>query len=417
MLDIELGNRYDQVDRGVWEPDSFQCHFVEGPYLNIAGGGDNVYHVTYSTPEDGEYFAMDQRTNTWSRPDKKYFREWTIEAKKDDVTVFKHTLDLKGKSVIISFGSKALGDTLAWIPYVEEFRKKHGCTVYCSTWFNNILDYPEINFIVPGDAVENIYGTYDLGCFDGQLTKNVNDWRLTPLQKVASDILGLDYEPIRAKLKFNPIVRKGNGKPPNPYVCFSEFSTMQGKFWNRPGAWQNVIDSLNAMGYDCMSVSAEPTNMKNVIVHNGQGIEQTVADVAGAEFYIGLNAGVTWVAYSLGIPAVMVTGVSEDWNDFPNPYRVAIDACRPGCFNDPSLPIDRGMDWCPRKREYICTHDITEEMVMNTIYKLREDLGHAPQKRKEQKSHKREHKGNDALRPSTKTGNRRRHVTSRNVSA
>ena len=32
---------------------------------------------------------------------------------------------IKGKVVYIIFQSKGLGDTLAWFPYVEEFRKKY----------------------------------------------------------------------------------------------------------------------------------------------------------------------------------------------------------------------------------------------------------------------------------------------------
>ncbi|PIV84052.1 MAG: autotransporter strand-loop-strand O-heptosyltransferase, partial [Candidatus Moranbacteria bacterium CG17_big_fil_post_rev_8_21_14_2_50_44_12] len=69
-------------------------------------------------------------------------------------------------NVIIAMGSKALGDTIAWIPYVEEFRKKHNCNVYCSTWWNNVLDYPDIHFIKPGDAVNDVYASYEVGCYD-----------------------------------------------------------------------------------------------------------------------------------------------------------------------------------------------------------------------------------------------------------
>jgi autotransporter strand-loop-strand O-heptosyltransferase len=266
-------------------------------------------------------------------------------------------------------GSKALGDTMAWIPYIDEFRKKHGCTVYCSTWWNGIMDYPELKFIKPGDTVENIYATYEVGCYDDQLDKNVTNWRLTPLQKVSSDILGLDYEPIRAKLKYEPYKKPEGAKP---YICFSEFSTMQNKLWNRPGAWQKIIDYLTSLGYDCVSISVEPSQLTGIVKHNGQSIEQTLTDISGASFYVGLNSGPSWLAYSLNIPVIMITGVSEPWNDFPTPYRIAVDVCRPGCFNDPSLPIDRGWLWCPRNKNYACTREITESMVMEQIDRIRE---------------------------------------------
>jgi autotransporter strand-loop-strand O-heptosyltransferase len=378
-LDMDIGNRFDQVDRNVWD-DEFQIHFLDGPYLNIAGESTREYDVSYSNPIDGVAYALKQHANEWSRPTTKYYRDWTVRAHLDGELKFEHHLDLRGKKVIVSMASKALGDTLAWIPYVEEFRKKHGCIVLCSTWWNGIMDYPEINFCHPGDVVDEAYASYSIGCFDDQLDFNVTDWRRTPLQKVASDILGLEYEPLRAKLKYEP-AKKGK-----PYVCFSEFSTMQNKFWNREGAWQKIIDHLNGLGYDCVSISVEQTKLQGVVNHNGQSIEQTLVDIAGAEFYIGLNAGPTWIAYSLGIPTIMITGVSEEWNDFPNPYRVSIDTgCKP-CFNDLSVKIDRGWDWCYNENKFVCTKEITEDMVKDVITKLREDLNPCQVKLKRKKA-------------------------------
>jgi autotransporter strand-loop-strand O-heptosyltransferase len=373
-ISIETSNRFDNVDREIWKDDQFQCHFVEGPYLNIVGISNREYDVVYSNPIDGEnYYNLKQKPGMWSRPNKKYFRDWTVKASLNGEVKYEHKFDLTGRNVLISMGSKALGDTIAWMPYIEEFRKKNNCHVVCAGWWQTIFDYPEIQFVTPGETIKDIYASYEVGCFDTQLDKNVTDWRLTPLQKVASDILGLDYEPIRAKLKYEPH-KAGNGKKPKPYICFSEFSTMQNKFWNREGAWQKIINYLNSLGYDCISVSVEPSQLTGIINHNGQSIEQTMTDISGAAFYIGLNAGPTWLAYALNIPAIMITGVSEPWNDFPNPYRVAIDVCRPGCFNDPFLPIDRGWDWCPRKKDYACTRDITESMVIKQIDKIRRIL-------------------------------------------
>jgi autotransporter strand-loop-strand O-heptosyltransferase len=364
-ISVDTTNRFDNVDRTLWDP-VFECNFIEGGYFNIGDDPSKVYHVEWSSPELGVDFALEQPGNSWSRPDKKYFVPWTITASLGGEVKFTHTIDLTGKTVIISFGSKALGDTLAWIPYVEEFRKKHNCKVICSTWWNGILNYPNIEFVAPGTSVPNVYASYTLGCFDDQPNLNKNNWRVIPLQKVAADILGLDYEPIRAKLHV-PGPRDPKKKP---YICFSEFSTMQGKLWNRPGAWQNVIGYLTGCGLECVSVSSEMTQLRGVVKHNGQQINDTIVDIAGAEFYLGLNHGPAWVAHSLGIPVIMITGVSEPWNDPPNPYRIQTEDCRPGCFNDPTLPIDRGWEWCARKKDYICTKNITERMVIDMIEKV-----------------------------------------------
>jgi autotransporter strand-loop-strand O-heptosyltransferase len=363
-IDIETINRFDNVDRNVWPDDEFQCHFIDGPFLNIVGISNREYDVEFNDGTDDVY-TLKQKSGMWSKPSKKYYLPWTITAKLNGEVKFQYALSLKDKRVLISMGSKALGDTIAWIPYVDEFRKKHECKVVCSTWWKDIFDYPEIEFVDPGSQLENIYATYEIGCFDGQLDKNVTDWRLTTLQQVSSDILGLEYKPIKAKLKYTPAI-----PPIKPYVCFSEFSTMDNKLWNRPGAWQKIIDYLNSLGYDCVSVSVESTTLNNVIRHNGQSIEQTLTDISGASFYVGLNHGPAWLAYSLGIPCVMITGVSEEWNDFPNPYRISVDTgCKP-CFNNPAIPIDRGREWCVNEHRYICTEKITEAMVKKIINKI-----------------------------------------------
>jgi autotransporter strand-loop-strand O-heptosyltransferase len=365
FINMDVGNRFNQVDKNAWKDDMFQIHFVEGPFLNIVGMSDREYDVTYGTPTGGNVYGLKQKVGAWSRPNCKYYQDWVVKAALNGEIKFEHTLDLKGRRVLICMSSKALGDTIAWIPYVDEFRKKHQCHVICSGWWQDIFDYPEIEFVKPGSGVTDIYASYEVGCFDGQLDKNVKNWRETTLQKVSSDILGLEYEPIRAKLKYQESENK------KPYVCFSEFSTMKNKLWNREGAWQEVIDYLVSEGYECVSISAELTQLKNVTSHNGQPIEKTISDISGAEFYIGLNAGPSWIAYALNVPCVMVTGVSVEENDFPNPYRVSVDVgCKP-CFHDVNVEIQRGWEWCPSNKDYACTKEITPEMVIETIKRIR----------------------------------------------
>ena len=370
-----IGNRFDQLDRDVWPDETFFCNFIEGPNLTISGLSNREYEVVYETPDKSAMFKVMQKPGMISRPNIKYYKDWTITARLAGEIKFQHTIDLKGKRVLISLGSKALGDTIAWMPYIEEFRKKHQCDVIASGWWQEIFDYPELEYVKPGDQVPNVYASYQVGCFDDQPELNKTDWRLTPLQKVAADILGIDYVPIRAKLKFTPH-KKGNGSIPDPYVCFSEFSTMRNKLWNRPGAWQKIVNSLSELGYKCVSISNEASALEGIVKHNNQSIQNSIADIHGAEFYIGLNHGPAWVAYALGKKVIMITGVSEEWNDFPNPYRIAINnaVCGIGCFNDPAEKIDRGWEWCPRKKDYACTKEITEEMVLAQVRNVLTDI-------------------------------------------
>ena len=384
IYDVPTRNRWDQVDRNVWpeirpeivNQDKFSCNFLDGATFKADGSSDKDYDVTFENSIDGLNYNVTIKPGMYAASAKKFYREWKVTAKHKGETVFEHILDLKGRRVLISMGSKAIGDTIAWIPYVEEFRKKHDCHVILSTWWNHIFDYPEIEFVEPATLHDEIYAAYNIGCSDDQPNCNPVNWRIIPLQKVSADILGIDYVPLRAKLK---VGERWSDAPAllEKYICFSEFSTMRNKFWNHPGGWQQLINYLVSLGYSCVSISPEQTSIPEsnmVIHHNGQRIEDTIADIAGAKFYVGLNHGPSWIAYALGIPYIMITGVSESWNDAPNDYRVSIDVCRPGCFNDPDLPIDRGFDWCPRKKDYACTKEITPDMVMKMVDKLENDL-------------------------------------------
>jgi len=59
----------------------------------------------------------------------------------------KITMMQKIKRVYIALDSKALGDSLAWFPYLEEFRKQHQCELIVSTFMNDMFvgQYSEIS--------------------------------------------------------------------------------------------------------------------------------------------------------------------------------------------------------------------------------------------------------------------------------
>ena len=68
---------------------------------------------------------------------------------------------------------------------------------------------------------------------------------------------------------------------------------------------------------------------------------------------------------------VMISGFSEPWCEYDSDFRIMPPegVCK-GCFNDTSVKFDRGWDWCPKKKDYECTREITAETVIETINKL-----------------------------------------------
>ena len=358
------------------------CHFIDGPFLEIKGQKNNDFFIADFLDPDNNSSVHQQNINinTWTRPFRRYFTNWLIQVKQNGILDFEHKFDLKGKRALISFDSKSLGDTLAWIPACEEFRKKHDCKVYVSTFWNKLFDkceeYKYLNFISPGSVVEGLYASYTIGCYDGDKNKNKVNWRIVPLQKVAFDTLGLEYKEIVAN-----IVTQTGRKPPTdkPYVAISEFSTFQCKFWNYPNAWQQIVDYLNDIGYKVVVISKEKTKLKNIIDRTNRSMSETINTIKNCEFFMTVSSGPAWVAWALEIPVIMISGFSHAFGEFTNKmYRIINEDVCHGCFNDVDNTFDRGQwDWCPRHkntpRQFECTKKITPDMVKEYINKLIKD--------------------------------------------
>lgn len=175
---------------------------IEGPRVEIQNGGNNTFEVVFYNRQTKQVEHKGTiGNNCWIKANKRYFVDWLITVNGEE-----YTLDLTGKRVYISLESKSLGDTLAWFPYVDEFRKKHNCHVVCSTFMNHLFEanYPEIEFTKPGMPVHGIIAMYNIGWFyDGDkvnLYRNPSDFKKEPLQKTACDILGLEYKEVVPRL-------------------------------------------------------------------------------------------------------------------------------------------------------------------------------------------------------------------------
>jgi hypothetical protein len=218
-------------------------HFVDGAYVHLENNKESEYQVDYiDNKTNNTIYSTTLKNNWWSRTNKKYYVDWKIVIKSDNFEKVIYS-DYNEKRVLITFESKSLGDNLAWIPYVEEFRKKHNCKIICSTFWNNLFKetYNEIEFVEPGVIVENIYALYRIGLFknDSEINydKHPNNPLVQPLTKIASDILGLDYVELKPNLfQYNHKKKKK--------VSIATHSTSQCKYWNNPNGWQEVVDYL-----------------------------------------------------------------------------------------------------------------------------------------------------------------------------
>jgi autotransporter strand-loop-strand O-heptosyltransferase len=357
---------------------SFYANFIKNPTIEIKGNTTKKFKIEFWS-ENNLLYRSELGANMWSKMNTQYFKNYTCKIYDENNLVFDHKLNLKNKKVYIALESKSLGDTLAWFPQCEEFRKKHECELVVSTFMNNLFidQYPNIEFINPGQAVYDLYAMYRIGWFyngdNVDYNMNPSDFRNIPLQKTASDILGLEYNEVKTKLKL-PVV------PKRKKVGIGFHSTAQAKYWNNPEGWQDIVDYLNSRGYECVIYSKEGDGYmnnfypKNVSVFRGGSIQEVINDLVTCEFFIGLGSGLSWLAWSCNLPVILISGFSEKYAEMETDcYRVINESVCHGCFN--SERLDAGdWNWCPlhknTTRMFECTKEISSDMVIKEINKI-----------------------------------------------
>ena len=357
------------------EPIKVITHFIDGPFCEILGASDAKYRASFIdlNRDNIEYFSI-LEANNWARPARKFTTKWliTLDGLNGNNFKYRHNFNPDGQKVLIWLDSKSLGDTLAWIPYVEEYRVVHDCEVYVSTWWNDLLTnaYPELKFTLPGSSVGGLYASFCIGVFDGDENRHKHDWRTIPLQQVATDILGLEYTEQRPRV--SEVV--GTQGVSGDYVCMSEFSTAKAKFWNFHSGWNELNKNLVEAGYKVVSISKESTGLKKdyLVRLNNRSIADTITTLRGAKAFIGVGSGLAWLAWALGVPVVMISGFSEKFCEFrSNNVRITNEDVCHGCFNDPRHNFDRGdWYWCPRGNDFECTKTITPKMVLDGVMKV-----------------------------------------------
>ena len=347
----------------------FIQNFINQPLLEIKGSSDNEYDVKFFDEFDVCHFSQKIKSNSWIRLNRQYFTKWTTKIWTDNKLIYEHILNYDGKRVYIAFDSKSLGDNVAWIPYVLEFKKKHNCHVIVSTFWNHLFEksYPELEFISPGDTAHNIHGMYKIGWFyDKNMEPEIPN--TISLQKAATNILGLEFTEIKPRIFYEI---KENSYP-TKYVTIATNSTAGLKFWTKEG-WQEVINYLVSKGYMVINVSKEKNSFSNAIQIKDTSIENTMNVIHHSEFFIGLSSGLSWLAWGLGKKVIMISNFTEEDHEFTiDCLRVINKSVCNSCWNKSEFQFDKGdWNWCPMHkdtpRQFECHTSITSDVVIEKI--------------------------------------------------
>jgi len=356
--------------------------FINGPKVEILGNNDLEYNVQFINNKNNEIiFESKIRNNHWTKCSIEYFIDWRINIFQNGELIKTYNYNANSKRVFIALDSRALGDTLAWFPYFEEFRKKHNCELVVSTFHNNMFryQYPHIEFVEPGSVVQNLYAMYCVGLFytsDGgvNIYKNPNDFKTQTMQKMGSDILGLEYKEIK------PLLPQKNIKKDDKLITIAIHGTAQPKYWNNPTGWQDVVDWLNNRGYIVKLLSREGNDYmgnkhpNGVIQHPNGPIEKVMDEMRKSKAFIGIGSGLSWLSWALGTKTVLISGFSYDWAEMEDCIRIGAPQGKcSGCFN--RLRLDASdWNWCPdhkgTERQFECTKSLTSEMVIKELEKF-----------------------------------------------
>ena len=275
------------------------------------------------------------------------------------------------EKILVELVTNALGDSIAFVPYANEFSRINSKKIDVSCSYSNLFDsvYPDINFV---DRNVSVSGYTDYISVDYLFDM--------PLQKGMSYQLGLDYKEIR------PIINQPLGetrKIKGRYICFSMHSTAQAKHWNNNNSWYKLCEELIKIGITPVCIDRYksfgnegswnpiPTNCMD---RTGGDLNEMSLLIRDCEFFIGLSSGLSWLAHGLDKRVVMISGVTTKDNEF-NTDCIRIhreDVCN-SCFNNPEkFTFDPGdWFWCPENKgtpkQFECTKKISAKQVMDTI--------------------------------------------------
>jgi autotransporter strand-loop-strand O-heptosyltransferase len=359
--------------------------FNKGAKVNIKGPVSKEYLIKFIDQDvDALIYSTTITNGMWCSPSPQYYINWKIEIWENNIKIHEEIFNLKNKKVLIHFDSKAVGDTIAWFPYLKEFQSTHNCKVVCSSFHNEWFasEYPELEFSPIGSTPENIYATYAIGWFL-DTSKNPNNTLTIPLQQTASDILGLPFKELKPKINL-PTTDSPNIK--GKYVTLSLQSTAQAKYWNYKGGWEQVIKFLNKKGYEVICIDKYSNfgagKCMNQIPHNalnktGCPFPEAMALIKGAQFHLGISSGLSWLSWALNTHVVMVSSFSNPLCEFKSGItRIYNDTPFSGYYNNPQYKFDAGdWNWNPFTKlstleEWHDFESITPEQVINEIKQI-----------------------------------------------
>lgn len=367
--------------------------FCHGIRVMVDKEASQPYHVRFWDEPSGVLcYDKDVEPGTVITSNKKYYVKWRLEISCNGEKLLDHTLDLDGRDVLVQcpgIKSSAIGDTVAMMKAIDNFSRCHGCRLHvamCPAMASLFAPaYPAVRFI-SHDMVDKLhwYAIYHLGLFwkDDECNNAPVDHRLSGNFRNYAYILGVQDMPMDTA---PAVCFKESAVPEEPYVCIGVQASSACKTWMGDGfrGWANVAKWLKDRGRRVLCIDKEPCQASSTFhmeMPNGvedftgyRPLDERLSLLAHADCFIGGSSGLSWLAWCAGCPVVLISGFTEDWNEFYTPYRVRLRMSCSGCWNDVRHEFDhKSMLWCPRHmdddaRRFECSRLITSKLVIDAV--------------------------------------------------
>ena len=272
------------------------------------------------------------------------------------------------EKILMRFEPRTLGDSIAWIPYINYYREKNNLDVYFKTPYSDLFkdSYPEVKYIEQ-DSEVNFDKVIDLG-----LPDDFENWRARSVEELCFTFLNHDpHVRIKCELKLpdsEPFILD------KKYVVLNTSCIHNIKKWHYYGGWQQVIDYIRKeYDYEVVLLQKEDDtlNLKNVTKVHSASILEAAQIVKYSEFVVTLASGMSWLGWALGKEVVVISGFSEPQTEFENKHRIYTGSKCRGCWNKRIYAEGQQIyDKCPFGNNYICSREIEPSTVIHHIRQI-----------------------------------------------
>ena len=358
--------------------DGVLIDFNNGLRLQIPEGN---WHVRIGDYQSDSVFIDDDLSEITLISNEKFLVHWEVALWLDGEPIFYHQFDPRGQRIHFLF-ARALGDNIALLPYVEQFRRTFDCKVSCTVPppLREIVQTYYTNVELTNELPEDSYACFYMAAWVNMPFAAPCDPRTLTLEAIGKSILCSPLLSIPKKIIYTPTKPRSIKEK---YVCIGVQASAPNKCWLNPDGWDQVINHLKALGYRVLCIDRDrKCSNYGLTVEMPEGVEDLSVDytlidrvnqLAYADFFIGVSSGLAWLAHAVDIPVVMISGITEHWYEFATPYRIFNPLVCHGCFNDMRVDFNRVphcVSYKDAARKYECSKKISTRQVIDAVDRL-----------------------------------------------